>query len=323
MPPRLLLTHPLPANVEALVGDAAELVVLDVPKADRADAIRTAAPEADALITLLSDRVDRALLESCDHLRVVANYAVGFDNVDLVCAHERGVWVTTTPDVLTDATADLAFALLLGVARRMRQGERLLRQGRFEGWAPAFLLGKELSGGVLGVVGFGRIGQAMARRARGFGMDVVYTSRSEVSGAHGAKRVELGELLERADVVSLHCPLTPQTHHLIGADELSRMRPDAILINTARGPVVDEAALVRALERGQLWGAGLDVFEQEPRVHPGLIARDDVLLLPHLGSATETARRRMAEVAVHNALEALAGRRPPNALQTDLDGRPS
>jgi len=298
-----------------MIGSAATLQVLDITGEKRRSAILEAAPRADALITLLSDRVDRELLESCPRLRIVSNYAVGYDNIDLKCATERAIWVTITPDVLTEATADLTFALLLGVARRLREAERMLRAGEFAGWAPSLLLGKELSGGVLGLVGFGRIGQAVARRARGFGMDVLYTSRSEVRGDHGAIRVELDELLERSDAVSLHCPLMPETHHLIGRDELRRMRPDAILINTARGPVVDEAALVEALESGIIRGAGLDVFEQEPAVHPGLLARDDVMLLPHIGSATETARRRMAELAVDNVLEALRGERPRYACR--------
>jgi glyoxylate reductase len=272
------------------------------------------ARRADALVTLLSDRVDGELLDACPRVRVVANYAVGFDNIDVPAATERGVWVANTPDVLTAATADLTMGLLLAVARRLREGERMVREGRFDGWAPNMLLGLELSGATLGIVGFGRIGQAVGERARAFGMRVLYTSRSERAPSGAARRVPLPELLREADVVSVHCPLGPDTHHLLDAEALGAMKSGALLINTARGPIVDEAALATALERGHLGGAGLDVYENEPEVHPALLERDDVVLVPHLGSATVSTRRRMAELALGSALAVLRGDPPTHPV---------
>jgi glyoxylate reductase len=262
--------------------------------------------EAQALLPTLADRVDDELLDAAPRLRIVANHAVGFDNVDVAACTRRSVWVTNTPGVLTDSTADLTWALLLAVARRVREGERLIRSGQFAGWAPTMLLGRELRSAVLGLVGYGRIAQAVARRAEGFGMEVVHSSR--------AGGVPLPELLSRADVLSIHCPLNAQTRHLIGAPELARMKRGALLVNTARGPIVDEAALVAALESRHLGGAGLDVFEDEPRVHQGLVGRDDVVLLPHLGSATVETRQAMARIALTQIELYLRGERPEHAV---------
>ncbi|MCB9542054.1 MAG: D-glycerate dehydrogenase [Myxococcales bacterium] len=257
------------------------------------------------LISMPTDRIDAAVLDA-GPLRVVAQHAVGLDNVDLDAARDRGVVVTNTPDVLTAATADLAMALLLAAARRVVEGDRLLRAGGFHGWRPLLLRGLDLDGARLGVVGLGRIGQAVAARARAFGMTVVHHGRRD--------GLPLAALLESCDVVSLHCPLTPATRHLIDAAALARMKPGAILVNTARGPVVDEAALVAALESGHLGGAALDVFEGEPAVHPGLLALDNVVLAPHIGSATVGARRRMAVKAAENLVAALTGATPPDRV---------
>ncbi|MBK9031983.1 MAG: D-glycerate dehydrogenase [Myxococcales bacterium] len=275
--------------------------------------------DAEALVCLLGDRIDREVLAAAPRLRVVANYAVGYDNVDVAAAAAAGVVVTNTPDVLTEATADFTWALILATARRLGEGERLVRAEQWTGWSPDFLLGTELGGRTLGLIGLGRIGRAVARRARGFGMAVVAAdSRPGRRGADadGVRWVDLDELYACADVVSLHCPLTPATRGLIDAAALARMRPGALLINTARGGCVDEAALADALVAGRLGGAGLDVFAAEPAIDPRLRAAPRTVLAPHLGSATTTARVRMAELCISAVADVLAGRVPPNRVAT-------
>jgi glyoxylate reductase len=268
---------------------------------------------ADGVVTLLHDRVDDALLDAAGPgLRVVANVAVGYDNIDVGACAARSVVVTNTPGVLTDATADLAFALVLMTTRRLAEAERLVRAGARWSWSMFFHLGTGIQGKTLGIVGLGQIGTAVARRARVFGMSIAYSGprRGEpaVEAELGATYLSLEDLLASADVVSLHCPLTPETRHLIGGAELEGMRPTAFLVNTTRGPVVDEGALVQALRDGTIAGAGLDVFEREPEVHPGLLELENVVLLPHLGSATTETREAMAVLAARNVLEVLAGR---------------
>ena len=243
----------------------------------------------DALLCMLTDRIDAGMLERADRLKLVANMAVGMDNVDVAAARRLGIAVSNTPDVLTDATADLAFGLLLAVARRLVWGDRLVRGAGFTGWSPTLGLGMDVTERTLGIIGAGRIGQALAERARGFRMQVLLTRRQD--------GVPLPELLERSDFVSLHVPLSSETRHLIGEAELRRMRPHAVLVNTARGPIVDENALVRALREGWIAGAGLDVFENEPQLAPGLAELPNVVLAPHIGSATIATRNRMAELA--------------------------
>jgi glyoxylate reductase len=271
-----------------------------------------AAATFDGIISLFNDRVDVALLDRAPRLRVVANFAVGYDNIDVRACAARGIVVTNTPGVLSEATADLAFGLVLSAARRITEGDRLVRRGAFLGLTPSFLVGARIHGATLGIVGLGRIGQAMARRARGFEMDVIYSSRTrvpvEVERALGATAVEIDELFTRADVVSLHCPLTAETRHLVNATRLARMKPGAILVNTTRGSVVDEAALASALARGPIGGAGLDVYEDEPRVHPALLGLENVVLSPHLGSADRPTREAMGRIAADNVLAVLAGR---------------
>jgi len=270
---------------------------------------------ADALVTLLTERVDAELLEVAGpQLKVVSNVAVGYDNIVVADCTARGVRATNTPGVLTEATADIAFGLILMATRRLGEGERLIRSGTPWKWGMFFLLGSSLQGKTLGVVGMGGIGQATARRAKAFGMEVVYQSRSEIDPAIaaelGARRAELDELLTISDVVSLHCPYGANTHHLIGAQQLATMKPEAYLVNTARGPIVDEAALAQALREGVIAGAGLDVFEREPAVHPELLELENVALVPHLGSSTVETRTAMAVLASENTLAVLRGEDP-------------
>lgn len=264
------------------------------------------AHSAHGLLTTLSDRIDAALIDACPKLRAVVNYAVGSDNIDLAAAAARGIQIGVTPDVLTDATADLTWALLLAAARRLPEGAEAVRAGAWRTWEPAGFLGLELRGATLGVVGLGRIGRAVAERAPGFGMTVIHTSRSG--------GVTLSELLSRSDVISLHCPLTPQTRHLIDAGAFAAMKPTAILVNTARGALVDQPALLAALNDGGIAAAALDVTDPEPPpLEDPILRAPNLLLLPHVGSATRTARARMAQIAEENLLAALAGRAMPSA----------
>ena len=303
---RVVVTRRLPEPALAALREGGhEVWVSPHDRALAPEELHAAVEGVDAVVTMLHDRVDDALLDAAGpQLQVVANVAVGYDNVDVPACAARGVVVTNTPGVLTDATADLAIALMLAITRRLGEGERLIRSGEPWAWAIDFMLGRGLRGKTLGVVGYGAIGQATATRARAFGMEVVFTRRS-------GGGVSLDELLERAHVVSLHVPLSDATRHLIGAEALRRMRADAYLVNTARGPVVDEEALAEALRDGTIAGAALDVFEREPEVHPALRELDNVVLVPHLGSATVETRTAMAELAAANAVAVLAGRPPP------------
>jgi glyoxylate reductase len=266
----------------------------------------------------MSEKVDAEFLDAAGPaLRVVANFAVGYDNIDLAACTARGVRATNTPGVLTDATADIAWTLILACARHAIVGDRLVRSGQWRGWAPTQLLGLQLAGATLGVVGAGRIGTAVARRGLGFGMQVVYYARREmpeIERVADARRVELAALLSSSDVVSLHVPLTPRTKHLIDRPQLDLMKRTAVLINTARGPVVNEAALVEALRERRLAGAGFDVYEHEPRLTPGLAALDNVVVLPHLGSGTVATREKMSRMTAENIIAVLEGRQPPNPL---------
>jgi glyoxylate reductase len=309
------VTNQLPAPAVERLRAAGEVRLDEREEAiPRADLLALVAG-AGAVLTLLHDRVDEEMLDAAGpQLRCVANVAVGYDNVDVAAAVERGVVVTNTPGVLDDATADLTLALLLATARRLVEGDRLVRSGRPWTWGMHFMLGSDLRGKRLGIVGLGGIGAKVAERARAFGMEIAYHSRrpapAEVAERLGAERMALEQLLASSDVVSLHCPLTPETRHLIGAAELERMKPGAILLNAARGPVVDEAALAAALAAGEIAAAGLDVYELEPRVEPALLGLDNVVLAPHLGSATVETRTAMAELAARNAISVLGGQGP-------------
>ncbi len=322
--PRVLVTRRLPPAVMELLQDGFELTVSPHDGPMPRQELLAAVQGQDGLLPLLVDRVDAELLAAAGpSLRIVANYAVGYNNIDLEAATRRGVAVCNTPDVLTDTTADLALALMLAVARRVVEADTKTRAGRFPGWGPMFMLGADLHHKTLGLVGLGRIGRAVARRARGFDMQVLYHQRHRLDPDQearlGVEYSGLDELLARADFVSLHLPLAPETRHLIAARELALMKPSAFLINTARGEVVDEAALVRALEQGAIAGAGLDVYENEPELHPGLASLANVVLLPHLGSATLETRTNMGLTAARNlAALLLEGRRPPNCLNPQV-----
>jgi lactate dehydrogenase-like 2-hydroxyacid dehydrogenase len=303
---RVFVTRELPFPALDRLRTEHEVEVWPEPGPPPAEELHARVREAEGLLSMLTDRVDAALLDAAPQLRAVANLAVGTDNIDLEAARARGVAVGNTPDVLTGATADLAFALLLAAARRLPEGAAAVRAGEWPEWQPAWLLGSDVCGATLGIVGLGRIGRAVARRAEGFGMEVVASSRS--SG------LPLEELLERADFVSLHCPLTPETRGLIDAAALRRMKPRAFLINTARGPIVDQVALRAALQTGEIAGAALDVTDPEPLPPDDpLLDAPNLLVLPHLGSATTRTRARMADLAVDNLLAALAGRPMPHA----------
>jgi glyoxylate reductase len=313
----VLVTHPLVDGGLTLLQDNAahyELIVADglVEPVRLLQAVR----EVEAIIPNCSVRIDDDLLAAAPRLRIVANCAVGYDNVDVAAATRRGVWVTNTPGVLTEATADLTWALILAAARHVVVGDRMVREGRFTGWGPTLLLGADLAGKTLGVIGLGQIGHAVARRALGFAMRVIYHDVSRQGdidlglGPQRAQWVPLEELLRTADIVTLHTLLSPATHHLIDAPRLALMKPSAILVNTSRGPVVDERALVEHLRAGRLRGAALDVYEAEPRLAPQLAELDTVVLLPHLGSATVETRQRMAQCAAENVHAVLGGGAP-------------
>ncbi len=311
----------LPLEVAPILGPGVSYVEPARGHLSRAELLAAVAG-ADGLICLLTDRIDDELLAVAPRLRVVANFAVGYDNVDVAACTARGVAVTNTPDVLTDATADFAFTLLLAAARRVVEGDALVRGGSWTGWEPGQHLGVSVSGATLGIIGLGRIGRAVAHRAAGFGMQVLAlaSERDHAGDPPGVARVPLDQLLARADFVSLHCPLTDRTRHLIDAAALAQMKPTAVLVNTARGPCVDEAALGAALAAGRLAGAGIDVFENEPAVHPALLGSSRAVLAPHAGSATYTARRRMGEICANAVRRALAGERPPTVLNPEVYG---
>ena len=310
---KILVTRTLPSFVISKLEAAATVDVFTGAGSIPADELRRRIADADALVCLLTDGIDRLTIDSAPGLKVIANVAVGYNNIDVAYARERGVVVTNTPDVLTDAVADFTWALILAVTRRLSEGERLLRRGAWTGWAFDQLLGSQLSGKQLGIVGFGRIGQAVAARASAFGLRVAYSSRRDVVMPERGRRepwerMSVDQLLNTSDIVSLHVPLSPETRHLIDRRALTRMRRSAFLINTARGPVVDEEALAWALARHLIAGAALDVYEREPTVHPGLLGLDNVVLAPHLGSATTETRTAMASLAADNVLAVFAGR---------------
>ena len=321
MPQHVLVTMKIPdCGVEVLrragiLVDASERAE-PMPR----DELLRRVAACDGLVCMLADRIDPELLDAAPRLKGIGNFAVGIDNIDLAAATARGIPVTNTPGVLTDATAELAWALILAAARRIVEGDRLVRRGAFTGWAPMLLRGVQLTGATLGIVGAGRIGTATGLRAAAFGMHVVYFDRhlSEPLDERGALRVELDELLRAADVVSIHLPLTDETRHLIGAREIALMKATAILVNTGRGAIVDEAALVAALRDGRIAGAGLDVYEHEPALTPGLAELENVVLLPHLGSATVATRDRMATMAAESLVAILDGRRPENLVNPDV-----
>jgi len=328
--PRLLITRRIPEPGWSLAREHFDVIGGEEDQALARERLLEAVRGVDALLCLLTETVDAMVMDaSGGTLRVISNMAVGYDNIDVTAATARGILVTNTPGVLTDATADLAWALILSVARRVVEGDRMVREGRFQRWSPFLLLGRSLTGATLGIVGMGRIGQAVARRALGFDMRVLYTKRSGPlppelvpSAARWEYCTSLDQLLRQADIVSLHVPLEDATRHLISRRELALMKPGAFLINTSRGPVVDELALVEALRDGRLGGAGLDVYEHEPELAPGLADLTNVVLLPHLGSATVETRGRMAELAVQNLVAYFQGKPIPHPVNPEVLGPP-
>jgi lactate dehydrogenase-like 2-hydroxyacid dehydrogenase len=309
--PRIVVTVRLPAAAADFLRDNADPWFSPHDRALSPAELHAAVAGADGAVVSLADRIDDAFLDAAGAgLRVVANVGVGYNNVDVPACAARGVTVTNTPGVLTDATADLSFALILMATRRLGEAERLVRTGRPWSFGMGFMLGTGISGKTLGIVGLGQIGAAVAQRARAAGMEIVYTQRSPAATELDARFLPLDELLATADVISLHTPLTPDTHHRIGGRELARMKPTAFLVNTSRGAVVDESALVDALRNGTIAGAGLDVYEHEPDVHPGLLELENVVLLPHVGSATTETRTAMAMLAARNAVAVTRGEEP-------------
>jgi glyoxylate reductase len=309
---KILVTRGIPeAGLRVL--DPFDVRVLHERPPER-DELLDAVSGASGVLSTATETMDGGVMDAAgENLRIIANMAVGYDNVDVEAAGERGVVVTNTPGVLDETTADVAFMLLLAAARRLGEGERLLRAGKWEWWGPKQFMGRDVWGKRLGIIGFGRIGQALARRAKGFGMDILYHNRSRREEAEqeiGARYLELDELLETADFISIHIPLTPETKHLIGAHELRKMKPEAVLVNTSRGAVVDEAALAYALADRRIFAAGLDVYEEEPEVHPRLLELENVVLAPHIGSASVETRDKMAVLAAENIVAVLSGEEP-------------
>jgi glyoxylate reductase len=319
---KILVTGNLPAEVMDLLNGSYDV---DVQREDRPmerQRLLEAIGDREGLLSMITDSIDEELLSRAPKLKMIANMGVGYNNIDVAAATRRGIPVSNTPGVLTEATADLAFTLLLAIARRVVEGDNRVRSGAFTFWAPFLFLGREVSGKTLGIIGMGRIGMAVAQRASGFDMPVFYHNRNRLESAEEERlKVQyepLDALLRKSDFVSLHVPLTADTRHLISGKQIALMKPTAYLINTSRGPVVDEQALLRALQAGQIAGAALDVYEQEPALTPGLTELDNVVLLPHVGSATLETRTRMASMAAKNLMAGLSGQTPPNAVNPEV-----
>ncbi|MEM2475401.1 MAG: glyoxylate reductase [Thermofilaceae archaeon] len=329
MKPRVFVTRQIPEEGLRIIREYYEVEVWDRYTPPPREVLLEKAREVDALVTLLTDRIDRELLDNAPRLGIVAQYAVGYDNIDVEYATQKGVYITNTPGVLTDATADLAWALLLAAARRIVEADRFVRSGEYwrtgTGWHPLMMLGYHVTGKTLGIIGMGRIGQAVARRAKGFNMRILYYQRhrlqEELERELGAQYVDLETLLRESDFVTIHVPLTKETYRMIGERELKLMKRTAILVNTARGAVIDEQALVKALKEGWIAAAGLDVFEREPLPpdHP-LTKLDNVVLAPHIGSATYETRAAMAELVARNLVAFYKGEVPPNLVNREVVG---
>jgi len=324
--PKIFVTRQLPGPAMAILDAECEMTVNPHDRPASRNELEKAVEEIDGLLCLPPDTIDEALLAKSPRLKVIANYAVGYDNIDVESCSKRKIAVTNTPGVLTEATADLAWALLLAAARRLVEADRYVREGRFKSWGPMLLLGHEVNDKTLGVVGLGRIGRAVARRAGGFNMRILYHGRHRIGVEEeydlGVEYRPLEQLLKEADYVSLHVPLTEETRHMIGAEELKLMKSSAILVNTSRGPVIDEKALVRALMRNEIGGAALDVYENEPAPVPGLTELPNVVLAPHIASATSETRIKMAVMATENLLAGLKGEKIPNLVNHELKNPP-
>ncbi|MGB7343143.1 MAG: D-glycerate dehydrogenase [Pirellulaceae bacterium] len=320
--PRIFLTRQLPPQCMQALQEKSHLTMNShdryLSKQEIVDAVR----DVDGLLCLLTDTIDADILDANPNLKVVANYAVGFNNVDVAAAAQRKIPVTNTPGVLTETTADMAFALLMTAGRRVAEGDRFVRSKAWEGWGPLQFLGADITGATLGLIGLGRIGKAMLRRAKGFDMNVIYWNRTRMDAAEerdlGVKYRSMEEVLQQSDFVSLHVALNDATRHLVGADQLAMMKPTATIINTARGPVIDEKALVAALKSGAIASAGLDVYENEPLLEPELYELENAVIAPHLGSATLGTRTLMGNMAIDNCLAACRGERPPNLVNPEI-----
>ncbi len=317
---KVVVTRRLPDAVELRLKELFDTELNQSDTAFTADQLVDAVKRADVLVSTVTDQVDgRVLAQAGEQLRMIAQFGAGVDNIDVQSATQRGITVTNTPGVLTDDTADVTMALILAVPRRLHEGIELMHAGKFDGWAPTWMMGRRLSGKRLGIIGMGRIGQAVARRAKAFGLQIHYHNRKKVS-----RPVEeeldatfwdsLDQMLARMDIVSVNCPHTPATFHLLNSRRLELMKPDAFIVNTARGEVIDEAALARAIKGGKLAGAGLDVFEREPAVNPDLVGLPNVILLPHMGSATVEGRNEMGEKVIINIKTFADGHRPPDRV---------
>jgi glyoxylate reductase len=322
MKPKVLITWKIPGGPIRELGQYAEVEIHEGDRPLTPQEIMDRLPGKMGLLSMAIDPITSEVLQAGPDLKIVANYAVGYNNIDLAAATRRKIAVTNTPEVLTDTTADLTFALILGVARRVAEGDRWVRAGKWMGWKPDWMLGTDVHGKTLGVIGLGRIGLAVAKRAVAFNMKILYFDPRSIDSATldslGAKFRPLPDLLRESDFVTLHVPLTAQTTHLIGRQELQGMKRTAFLINASRGPVVDERALVEALRKGEIAGAGLDVFEEEPKVSPALMEMENVLLLPHIGSATVETREKMAQVAVKNIIAVIRGEIPPSIVNPEI-----
>ena len=322
MQPGILVTRHVYPEAIAILEAVGDVRYNDTSDGLSAEDLRAAVAGRNALVCQLTDRIDPAVMDSSSELKVIANVAVGFDNIDVPAATERGIVVTNTPGVLTDTTADLAFTLLMAASRRISEADRFLRSGRWHQWEIDMFCGHDIYQHTLGILGLGRIGRGMAQRARGFEMRVIYhdavRATPEEESEWGIEYVDRDTLFRDADFLSIHVPLNEHTRHLVGSAEFELMKPTAVLVNTSRGPVVDEQALAQALERGQIASAGLDVFEEEPTVHPGLLALENVVLVPHIGSASIKTRTRMCTMAAENAAAVLTGKRPPNPVNPEV-----
>ncbi len=319
MKPRVLLTHPLLPEAMDYLASQVDLELATKEIILPREALLARINDKQGLLCFLTDVIDREVMDRAPELKIISNCAVGVNNIDLKYAWSRGLLVTNTPDVLTEATADLTLALILATTRRLIEADRFCREGRFRGWKIDLFLGQELGGKTLGLIGFGRIGRAVARRARAFNLRVIYhdpnRQEAHLEQELGVEFRPLDDLVSEADIISIHASLTPESRHLISRERLRLMKKTAVLINVSRGPIVDEKALVEALKAGQIWGAGLDVYENEPAIEPELLELDNVVLLPHIGSATHETRRKMCFMAINNLLRGLRGERPNNLVE--------
>ncbi len=318
---KVFVTRKIPQNAIEILKEHFEVQTWEEDRAPKKEELIENIKDVFGILCLLTDEIDKEVIEKAKNLKIISNYAVGIDNIDIKYATQKGIIVTNTPDVLTQATAELAWALLFAVARRIVEGDRFVREGKFKGWEPLLFLGKEIHQKTLGVIGAGRIGTAFALKSKGFDMRVVYFSRNEnevLQRSLCAEKKSLHEVLREAHFVSLHVPLTNETYHLIDKEEFKLMRKDAIIINTSRGAVINEEELVKALKEKRIAGAGLDVYENEPKIHPELLTLENVVLLPHIGSATYHTRKKMAEMAARSIVDFYKGRIPKNAVNASF-----